>query len=64
MIVTIQFNLPDEQFEFDCASKGSRYRDALVALAEDFRAHRKYDKDPVTEETFYAILDDCDVTVE
>jgi hypothetical protein len=64
MKATITFTLPEEQFEFDCASKGSSYRDALVALAEDFRAHRKYGKDPLTEETFYAILADCDVSVE
>ena len=64
MKAMLTFTLPDEQAEYDCASKGAQYKDALVALADDFRAHRKYGAGPVTESLFYAVLEACDVTIE
>jgi len=64
MKVTITFTLPDEQVEYDNASQGAKYKDALTEVAMAFRQHRKYDGPPVTEDTFHSILDDCDVSVE
>lgn len=42
MIATLSFNLPDEQYEFDCAVNARKYRQLLIELWNEFRAHYKY----------------------
>lgn len=64
MRVTLTFNLPDEQVEYTHASKGAAYHDVLTELAAAFRTQRKYDGPAVTEEAFFQLLDDCDVSAE
>ena len=60
----MRFTLPTEQEEYSDAVNGARYKDALRELARSFREERKYAGPPVTEEVFYDILTNCDVSVE
>jgi hypothetical protein len=64
MRATLTFNLPDDQVDYTHASKGAAYHNVLTELVAAFRMQRKYDGPVVTEEAFYALLDDCDVTIE
>lgn len=64
MIATLTFTLPDEKPEFEDAMNAGKYIAALNNLALAFRAHRKYDAEPVTEEMFYAIIRENEVELE
>lgn len=64
MIATLRFKLPEEQLEYGHALRGPQCQAALEAIAEAFRRHRKYDAEPVTEELFYQLIQDCGAEVE
>lgn len=53
-LVTLQFNLPEEQTEFRAAVKGSKYQAALCALDQELRSLVKYG----TEEAQRAMMPD------
>ena len=63
MRAVLAFALPREREEFRQALDGSLYLAALADLAMAFRAHRKYDAEPVTEERFFEILAEHGVEV-
>ena len=44
MKATIEYNLPDDQFEYDCAISSTRYWSALTEIKEELRAIWKYEE--------------------
>lgn len=42
MTATLRFRLPDDQYEYECASRGADYRSALEEIAEWLRKKVKY----------------------
>jgi hypothetical protein len=44
MKATIEYNLPEDQFEFDCASKSLKMYFALSEIKEELRAIWKYEE--------------------
>lgn len=59
MKATLTFNLPDEQREFNCAINGIKYRQLLVELWNEFRAHYNYSEKQETtwEEARQLLMD-------
>ena len=46
MKATLQFNLPEERFEFEEAQRAADYRSVLVGVAKYLRDHVKYADEP------------------
>lgn len=44
MKATIEYNLPDDQFEFNCAVKSTKMYFALTEIKEELRAIWKYEE--------------------
>jgi len=44
MKATLEFNLPEEQYQFDCAVKGSSMDMAISEMQEEFRKMIKYNE--------------------
>lgn len=44
MKATIEFNLPEEQYQFDCAVKGISMDMAISEMKEEFRKMIKYNE--------------------
>jgi hypothetical protein len=44
MKVKIEYNLPDDQFEFECAVKSTKMFFALTEIKEELRAIWKYEE--------------------
>jgi len=58
------FNLPDDQYEYDCAVQGRKFKDALEALSSAFRNEMKYTGTHDAEhfmDIFWETLNDHDV---
>jgi len=51
MKATLTYNLPDEQFEFDAAVKGTKAQSILLEMDEHLRAIIKYE-DGLSTETY------------
>jgi hypothetical protein len=72
MKATIEYNLPEDQFEFDCASKSLKMFHALNEIKEELRAIWKYEdlKDNEFEliervrEKFFEILNDNEINLD
>ncbi len=72
MKATIEYNLPEDQFEFDCASKSLKMHFALSEIKEELRAIWKYEdlKDNEFEliervrEKFFEILLDNEINLD
>lgn len=64
MRAVLMYRLPAEADEYRHATRGSRYFDALTDIAMAFRAHRKYDAEPVTEEMFWALIKENGIELE
>lgn len=62
-VATITFKLPDEQEEYDCCIAAPQYERALRDIAENFRSVRKYGAPTFTEDMFYDILQENEVTL-
>jgi hypothetical protein len=59
------FRLPQEREEYRHATNGQSYFCALTDIANEFRAHRKYDgESPPNEERFFEILRQNGVDLE
>lgn len=43
MRVSLEFNLPEEKYEFETACRASNYRTALIEIYNILRDNRKYD---------------------
>ena len=62
----LEFQLPEEQEEFELAAFGSKYRYALDNVREAFRRKAKYEENPATtwddaSELFWDSLREADV---
>jgi hypothetical protein len=44
MYATLKYNLPDDQFEFDCAVKSTKMVFALTEIKDELRAIWKYEE--------------------
>ena len=72
MKATIEYNLPEDQFEFDCASKSLKMFHALNEINAELRAIWKYEdlKDNEFEmiervrEKFFEILLDNEINLD
>lgn len=42
MKAILEFNLPDDEYDYTCARNGAHYRRALVEIGEYLREQRKY----------------------
>jgi hypothetical protein len=65
--VTIEFNLPDEQYEFEQAVNAGKYRTVLWDLDQFLRSKTKYASDDATEEqlaAYYALRDELHKLME
>lgn len=64
MIAVLICSLPDGRAELLRAIDADRYFEALRDIANAFRAHRKYDAEPVTEEMFWALVRENGIELE
>ena len=72
MKATLEFNLPEDDAEFYCATKGTAMLNALWEIQQELRQLWKYEE--LTDEqfkmverirnSFYAILQDNDVNLD
>jgi len=62
--VIIEFNLPEDQTEYQTSIKGGDYYCALFDIAMRIRETSKYDKEPISSEEFYNILYSYDITLD
>lgn len=67
MIVTIEFELPEDEEDYKSAVFGSRYKAALVNLEKRLRQEMKYEIANTGEhyvELFYEVMNEEGVTLE
>ena len=72
MKATLKFNLPDDEFEFNCAVKSTKMFFALNEIMEDIRAILKYGELKENEyeiidkmkERFHEILSDNEINLD
>jgi hypothetical protein len=55
MKITIEFNLPEEQHEFECATKAVKMQSALMTFDRHIRSQIKYAPDSMSNETLTAL---------
>jgi hypothetical protein len=62
----LEFDLSDpfEQREFKMAASATEVYLALNQIANVFRQMRKYDREAITEEEFYSILEDYNIKLD
>jgi len=54
MKATLEFNLPDDQQEYDLANKGLAFWHVLWELDQELRANTKYAPDDMTDDDYDA----------
>ena len=54
MKATLEFNLPEEQSDFDLAVNGAKAQSALCDMDQWLRSQTKYAPDDMSEDTFKA----------
>jgi 23S rRNA A2030 N6-methylase RlmJ len=54
MKATLEFNLPDDQQEYDLANSGLAFWNVLWELDQELRAKTKYAADDLPQEKYYA----------
>lgn len=72
MKATLKFNLPEDEFEFNCAVKSTKMYFSLNEIMEDFRAILKYGELKENEyeiihkmkERFHVILNDNEINLD
>lgn len=42
--ITVKYDLPDEQYEYECAANGAKYRCVLDEMSNYFRKKFKYEE--------------------
>lgn len=52
MKAILEFNLPDDQVEFDLANNGSKFWSVLWELDQDLRAKTKYAPDDLPQDKY------------
>ena len=65
--VTIEFNLPDEQYDFEQTVNAGKYRTVLWDLDQFLRSKTKYASDDATEEqiaAYYELRDELHKLME
>jgi len=55
MKAILEFTLPEEQVEFDCAVDGVKWMSAMWDLDQYLRNQLKYESEGMSEDTFKAI---------
>jgi hypothetical protein len=55
MKATLEFTLPEEQVEFDCAVDGVKWMSAMWDLDQYLRKKIKYESEGMSEDTFKTI---------
>ena len=58
MKATLEFTLPEEQVEFDCAVDGVKWMSAMWDLDQYLRKKIKYESEGMSEDTFKA-FEEC-----
>jgi hypothetical protein len=58
MKATLEFTLPEEQVEFDCAVDGVKWMSAMWDLDQYLRKKIKYESEEMSEDTFKA-FEEC-----
>jgi hypothetical protein len=67
MKVRMEFDLPEEEYEYECAHNGKLYRMALHSLYERLRTEMKYKEIENSEhymEMFWDVLSAHDVKID
>ena len=72
MKVKLEYNLPDDQFEFECAVKSTKMYFALTEIKEELRAIWKYEELKENQfemverirEKFFEILSDNEINLD
>ena len=57
MKAILEFDLPDNQHDFDCAVDGSKWMSAMWELNEWLRSQTKYPPDTMSDDTHQAFED-------
>ncbi len=57
MKATLEFNLPDDQTDFEDAVNGQKFRLAIWEFDQHLRAQTKYAPDSMSEDTYKAYSD-------
>lgn len=57
MKATLEFNLPDNQHDFDCAVDGGKWMSAMWELNEWLRSQTKYPPNTMSDDTHQAFED-------
>ncbi len=57
MRATLEFNLPDDQIEFEYATNGSKWASLVWELDQHLRNKTKYASDDLPEEAFNALVE-------
>jgi hypothetical protein len=55
MKATLEYNLPEDKVEFDCAIDGVKWMSAMWELDQWLRNQLKYEAEGMSEDTFKAI---------
>jgi len=74
MKATLEFNLPDDQQEYDLANNGLNFWHVLWELDQELRANTKYAPDDMTDDDYdayqkirdklYELMNDYNVNLE
>ncbi len=64
MKATLEFNLPDDQLDFDTAVNGSKWMGAMWQLDKWLRSQTKYAPDTMSADTFKAFEESRDMLHE
>lgn len=57
MKATLEFNLPDNQHDFDCAIDGAKWMSAMWDLNDWLRSQTKHPPDTMSDDTHQAFED-------
>lgn len=67
MKVSMEFNLPEDEYDYECAINGKAYRDTLHQLYERLRNEMKYKEIENSEhymEMFWEVLNNNNVVID
>jgi hypothetical protein len=60
MKATLEFNLPEDQIEFDLAINGGKWSLCMWELDQHLRSQTKYAPDTISGDTYQALIDTRD----
>lgn len=60
MKAILEFNLPEDQMEFDLATNGSKWSLCMWELDQHLRSQTKYAPDTISADTYQALIDTRD----